>query len=69
MNFTKIDIDKCKGCELCIITCPKKLIVKSKKINSIGYEYVKQVNAEKCTACGLCYMMCPDAIIEVYKNE
>lgn len=68
MNYIKIDVNKCKGCGLCITACPKNLIIKSKEINELGYEYVKQNDSEECTACGLCYIMCPDAAIEVHKD-
>ena len=34
-----IDIDRCKGCELCIPACPPGVLVMSKATNAIGYRY------------------------------
>ena len=66
MPEIKIDIEKCKGCGLCISACPNKCIALSKKTNKKGFPYV-EFNPGKCTGCGLCYTMCPDCAIEVYK--
>ena len=62
-----IDIDRCKGCELCVAACPKKVLAMSKKINKKGYFYAEVVRPEDCIACALCAKCCPDLAIEVYK--
>jgi len=59
--------DRCKGCGLCIMNCPKKLIKIGKDMNSKGYFIAEQSDAEKCTGCALCAVMCPDVAITVYK--
>ena len=69
----KIRIKKelCKGCGLCIETCPKGSIVISKKINEKSYfpaEFDKK-QKDECTGCGLCALICPEAIIEVYREK
>lgn len=54
----------CKGCGLCIRSCPKGAIQKSGKFNGSGYETVS-VHPELCVYCGSCYTVCPDAVFEI----
>lgn len=65
----KIDVDtiRCKGCELCIPACPKKVIGLSKTFSSTGYYPAMMVNPEDCNGCRLCAFVCPDVAITVYK--
>lgn len=62
-----IDIEKCKGCELCIDACPEEIISLSDTINSKGYQYAITIN-HGCTACTNCALVCPDAVIKVYRK-
>ncbi len=64
----KIDKEYCKGCELCIVNCPQKILVLSNNINKLGYRYVEIVDETKCIGCGRCYIMCPDYLIEIYEK-
>lgn len=58
--------DICKGCELCVSVCPKKIISLNKKvINSKGYNPAYITNEDLCIACGSCAIMCPDSVIKV----
>ena len=34
-----IDIEKCKGCQVCIPSCPNDVIGMSKNVNGKGYRY------------------------------
>ncbi len=68
MGKIVINIEYCKGCELCTTACAKKLLTLGKQFNKSGY-YVVECRDEKgeCTGCTLCAEMCPDAAIEVWK--
>lgn len=65
----KVEFEKqrCKGCGLCIWVCPRKIIKKSKTINSKGYQYAEVTDQEECIACGFCYEICPDTVVKVSK--
>jgi 2-oxoglutarate ferredoxin oxidoreductase subunit delta len=70
MEMARIIVDEnlCKGCEMCVIACPKKIVRLSKdKITSKGYHPAEQFDAEKCTGCAFCAIMCPDVAITVEK--
>ena len=68
MGYIKIDRDKCKGCSLCIIYCPNKLLNISNDLNKKGIHTVEFKDKDnKCTGCSMCAIMCPDCAIEVYK--
>jgi 2-oxoglutarate ferredoxin oxidoreductase subunit delta len=65
----KIDIQKCKGCELCTVACKEDSIKLSKEINNLGYRYAIFVNQEICTGCENCALICPDGVIKVYRTS
>jgi len=70
-GYIEIDQELCKGCELCIATCPKQCIeIDNDIINVLGYHPAKY-KGDGCTGCGLCFYTCPepDAIIVYKKNE
>lgn len=60
----KVNEQKCKGCQYCIMFCPRKAIALSGSMNNQGVEYV-QVDSEKCIECGICYTVCPDIVFEI----
>jgi 2-oxoglutarate ferredoxin oxidoreductase subunit delta len=61
--------ERCKGCGLCVLSCPKKDIFISQKINNQGFNVACLKEDNKCTGCALCAEMCPDVVIEVWKEE
>ena len=64
----EIDIQKCKGCELCITTCKEQALSLSDSINIRGYRYAI-ANNDACTGCVNCALVCPDAVITVYRTH
>ena len=62
-----IDIEACKGCELCIPACPPEVLVMSSAVNETGYRYPELLPG--CTGCLACLQVCPDFCFEVYKYE
>ena len=67
----KVEIDRslCKGCYLCVRSCPLKLLAPDTELNLSGTYPVKTVQGEKCIACGNCYEVCPDVCIRVFELE
>ncbi|MCX6005073.1 MAG: 4Fe-4S dicluster domain-containing protein [Chloroflexi bacterium] len=57
----------CKGCELCINFCPKKVIKLSDKLNAAGYQHAIYIEDGECTGCAVCAIVCPEVAIEVYR--
>lgn len=62
-----VDIDRCKGCALCTVACPKQLIKMSTKVNRMGYNYAEQIDQTECNGCTMCAIGCPDGCISVYR--
>jgi len=64
-----VDIEKCKGCELCVVTCPTKTIALAPEVNGKGYNYAYPANPELCIGCTNCATVCPDGVITVYRTK
>ena len=62
-----IDTEKCKGCEVCVVTCPTQTLALSREVNGKGYNYSYAANPEVCIGCANCAVVCPDGVITVYK--
>lgn len=63
-----INIERCKGCEVCVGACPNAVIAMSPNVNGKGYHYAITVNDE-CTGCVNCALVCPDGVITVYRAK
>ena len=63
----EIDIQKCKGCELCTVVCKEDALHLSKDINNKGYRYLVAIN-DNCNGCANCALICPDGVIKVYRT-
>ncbi|MDD8018673.1 MAG: ferredoxin family protein [Bacteroidota bacterium] len=57
----------CKGCELCIASCPQESLSLSASINRKGYRFAELVQ-NNCTGCMNCALVCPDSAITVYRQ-
>lgn len=64
----EINIQRCKGCELCTVECKEQALIIRDAINSKGYRYVI-ANNDLCTGCVNCALVCPDAVITVYRTN
>jgi 2-oxoglutarate ferredoxin oxidoreductase subunit delta len=53
----------CKGCNICVAFCPKKVL----ELDEVGKVYAKE--PEKCISCGQCELRCPDYVIKVTKDN
>ncbi|MBI9039423.1 MAG: ferredoxin family protein [Bacteroidales bacterium] len=64
-----VDIEKCKGCGVCIGACPQEVIALSDNVNGKGYHYSYMKNPELCIGCSNCAIVCPDGVITVYRKK
>jgi len=64
-----IDEQFCKGCNLCLAVCPRKVFSGSNKRSRAGYSIPQATDAEKCSVCFLCEMTCPDLAITVVEGN
>jgi 2-oxoglutarate ferredoxin oxidoreductase subunit delta len=65
-----IDEDFCKGCGLCIVACPHKLITLGQKFTKQGYPLaqISENDQLTCNSCTACARMCPDVAITVRRE-
>jgi 2-oxoglutarate ferredoxin oxidoreductase subunit delta len=62
-----VNTERCKGCDLCVVACPSKVLALSTEANSKGYTFSYMNTPEACVGCAACAYVCPDACITVYK--
>ena len=62
-----IDVEACKGCELCIDACPPGVLEMGELVNDRGYRY--PLLRPGCTGCKACSQLCPAFVFQVYKYE
>jgi len=54
-----IDPEECKGCGLCVESCPPKCLHLSRELSKYGV-HPAVYTGEGCTACGACFYCCPE---------
>lgn len=64
-----VDIERCKGCRVCVSVCPVSVIALSPMVNGKGYNYAAMLEDKSCIGCATCGMICPDSCITVYKEK
>ena len=63
-----IDINRCKGCDLCVVACPADVLeLQPKEVNDRGYHYAYDKNPDACIGCASCAAVCPDGCFTVYR--
>ena len=65
---TVIDKERCKGCNLCVVSCPVgALALTAKEVNHKANNYSTEAVPDICTGCASCATVCPDGCITVYR--
>lgn len=64
----EIDIERCKGCGVCVASCPVTVLSLAPKVNSRGYNYAMATRADECIGCASCGIVCPDSCITIYRS-
>lgn len=62
-----VNVERCKGCDLCVVACPSDVLALSKEANSKCYNFSHMETPDNCIGCSACAYVCPDACITVYK--
>jgi NAD-dependent dihydropyrimidine dehydrogenase PreA subunit len=67
-GMIEVNQDECKGCGLCVESCPAHGLSLSAELNHYGV-HPAQYLAENCTGCGICYFVCPEpGALTVYRR-
>lgn len=64
-----VNVERCKGCELCVAACPSGVLGMSHHANTKGYNYAQMINEDACIGCASCGYVCPDGCLTIYKQK
>jgi Pyruvate/2-oxoacid:ferredoxin oxidoreductase delta subunit len=65
--MVKVDAEECKGCGLCIDSCPPKCLELEAGLSAYGIHPARYAG-DGCTGCGICFYVCPEpGAITVYR--
>jgi len=63
-NFTvAVNSSWCKGCNLCVQICPKKVLELNERLNAFP------ARENDCIGCRQCENICPDLAITILEKE
>jgi 2-oxoglutarate ferredoxin oxidoreductase subunit delta len=69
-GYVEIDIEQCKGCNLCVLHCPTDcLALNTSEANSYGLHFAYLVDEEECIGCANCGVICPEGAITVFRKR
>jgi len=54
-----VDVNECKGCGLCVESCPPKCLELVPELSSYGV-HPARYTGQGCTGCGICFYCCPE---------
>jgi len=60
---------RCKGCGLCVETCPKDVLALEGVPSGTAFRTVRAVRPENCILCRRCEHGCPDFAIYIIKDQ
>ena len=67
-----LDRNRCVGCQVCTVACPKEAI-KTQKSSKLPGEKAKKAKVDidlaKCNFCGICDVTCPYGAVKVTLND
>ena len=70
IGHVTVNVERCKGCALCVESCPTDpLSLHPTDVNIRGYHYVYMENPEACIGCANCGLVCPDGVLTVYRKR
>jgi len=62
-----INVEECKGCGLCVESCPPKCLALTTELSAYGV-HPAHYGGAGCTGCGICFYCCPEpGAITVYR--
>jgi 2-oxoglutarate ferredoxin oxidoreductase subunit delta len=62
-----ISIEECKGCGLCVESCPPKCLFLAPDLSAYGV-HPARYTGQDCTGCGICFYCCPEpGAVTVYR--
>ena len=62
-----VDTEECKGCGLCVESCPPECLELLPELNAYGV-HAAHYTGDGCTGCGICFYCCPEpGAITVYR--
>ena len=70
IGYVVVDKDRCKGCDLCVVSCPTDVLeLEPREVNDRGYHYVYMKDPDACIGCANCGYVCPDDCLTLYKKR